>query len=143
MQDRDSPYYQFDPSSVGWLHRRAQNGEQILNADLIRIIEADPKLLSDDTLRDHVLRALKKPLPAKKGRKRKFAKEVEQLYIVATYEYLLPRLKKRMKRERYGRRKIRGTSGPAELLYELIGKRHGMEPESVRNLISSLNSPRN
>lgn len=143
MTDPNSPHFQFDPSSVGWVHRRAQNGEQILNADLIRIIEANPELIPDDTLRGLVVRGLKKPLPAKRGRKRKFERELKELYIVATYEHLLPRLRERMKRERGGKRKVRGTSGPAELLCELIADRYEMEPESVRNLISSRNSPRN
>lgn len=143
MIDPNSPHFQFDPSSVGWVHRRAKDGKQILNADLIRIIQANPDLVPDDTLRDHVLRALKKPLPAKRGKKRKSRQELKELYIVATYEDLLPRLRERMKRERGGKRKIRGTSGPAEWLCERIGKRFKMEPESVRNLISSRNSPRN
>lgn len=139
----DSPYYQFDPSSVGWLHRRARNKEQILNADLIRILEANPDLVPDDILRNYITRALAKPLPAKRGKKRKFEREIKELYIVATYEHLLPRLRERMKRERGGKRKIRGTSGPAELLCQMIGKRYKMEPESVRNLISSRNNQSN
>lgn len=143
MHDTKSPYFSFDPLSIGWLHRRKETGEQILNADLIRIIEANAELVPDDILRDHVVRALKKPLAARRGRKRRFAKDVEELYIVALYEDLLPRLQKRFARERTGKRKVRGTSGPAELLCELLGNRFCMEPESVRNLISSRNNQHN
>ena len=139
MHDPNSPHYQFDPASVGWLHRRAKQGDQILNADLVRIIAENPDLVPDETVRDYVIRGLQNDLKAKRGRKSK-PYHLRERYIIATYEHLLPWLQARMARERQGRRKARGDLGPAELLYELIGKRFSMEPESVRNLISSYNN---
>lgn len=139
MHDPKSPHYQFDPASVGWLHRRAEQGDQIFNADLVRIIEENPGLVPDKTVRELVLRGLQNDLKAKRGRKRTTSRMMREQYIVAIYDHLLPWIQARIALQRNGRMKARGALGPAELLYDLIGKRFGMEPESVRNLISSQN----
>ena len=139
MNDKSSPYYLYDPESLGWLHRRVDENGDVLNADVVRIIEANTELVPDQILRDHIVLGLENGLKAKRGRKRKPSRMLKELYIVATYESLLPQMQARCKRQRNGKQKPRGSLGPAEVLYELIGKRFGMEPESVRNLISSHN----
>lgn len=143
MSSRESPFYLWDRNSPGWLHRRAQNGEQILNADLIRIVEANPELVPDGTLRDLVVRGLKGELKAQRGRKRTTARMLKEAYIASCYEHRLAWLQARAaKRKARGIRKLPVEHAPAELACELTAKEFHMAPESVRNLVSSLNNRR-
>lgn len=64
----DSPYYQFDPSSIGWLHRRHAAGEVIRKDDIIRLLEANPDNADDPLLQDYLAPALKGELNGKPGR---------------------------------------------------------------------------
>jgi len=143
MIDKGSPYYNYDPTSIGWLHRRAEGGEEILNADVAQIVEANPALVPDPVLRDYVVRGLAGKLKAKRGRKRGTARMLRDLYIVALYEDLLPRLQARSeRRKRKGLGKVRADYSPAEHAQALIARRVGMAtPEGVRNLISSHKKP--
>ena len=141
MTDPNSPHYQFDPASVGWLHRRARNKEQVLDADLIRIVEANPDLVPDVVLRSLIVRGLKNELKAKRGRKRTTARMLKEAYIAASYEHRLAWLQARAtKRKANGIRKLPVEHAPAELACELTGHELHMAPESVRNLVSSLNN---
>lgn len=144
MINKDSLHYRYDPSSIGWLHRRAEDGEEILNSDVARIVEADPALVPDPVLRHYVLRGLAGELKARRGRKRGTARMLRDLYIVALYDDLLPRLQARAeRRKKKGIRKGRADYSPAEHAQALIAKRVGMAtPEGVRNLISSHNNPK-
>lgn len=65
----DSPFYMFHPESVGWLHRRHERGLEITEADLTRILDADPDAWTDPVMQDYVKRALTEGLPRRKGRK--------------------------------------------------------------------------
>ena len=141
MHDPNSPHFQFDPSSVGWLQRRAQNGVQILNTDLIRILEANPQLVPDVLVRGLVVRGLKNELKSKRGRKRTTVRMLKEAYIAASYEHRLAWLQARAaKRKAKGIRKLPVEHAPAELACELTGREFHMAPESVRNLVSSLNN---
>lgn len=64
----ESPDYQFDPSSIGWLHRRHAAGEVICKDDIIRLLEADPDNAHDPLLQDYLVPALKGELNGKRGR---------------------------------------------------------------------------
>ena len=139
MDNQNGPYFRFDPSSIGWLHRRAEEGADVLNADLVRIIEANTELVPDPVLCRFVLAGLNNALKAKRGPKRPTSRILKELYIVALYDDLLPFLQARAERRKtMGRRKARADFAPAELACKLIGNRIGMEFESVRNLVSSL-----
>ena len=138
MDNQNGPYFRFDPSSIGWLHRRAEENAEVLNADLDRIIEANIELVPDPVLRKFVLAGLKNDLKAKRGPKRPTSRILKELYIVALYDDLLPRLQARAeRRKKMGHRKARADFAPADLACKLIGNRVVMEFESVRNLISS------
>lgn len=64
----NSPYYRFDPSSIGWLHRRHAEREEIRKEDIIRLLEADPDNANDPLLQDLLLPALTGKLNGKPGR---------------------------------------------------------------------------
>jgi len=143
MHDPNSPHYQFDPSSVGWLHRRAKEDSQVLNADIVRIIEANPALVPDEILREHIVRGLQKKLKAKRGRKRTTKRILKEHYIAASYEHRLAWLQDRaLKRRKRGIKKFPVNHAPAELACILTGREFHMAPETVRNLVSSLNNSR-
>ena len=66
----ESPFYLFDPSSIGSLYRRDRAGEMVPMADLKRIFDNDPDLFRDPVLQKHFDAALsghqpKKPLGRK------------------------------------------------------------------------------
>lgn len=137
MTDENSPFFRYDPSSVGWLHHRKTDGLEILNDDLVRILEADAELVPDPVLRDLLVEGLKGSLRAKRGCKKTPLGKLRELYIVAQYDYLLPRLQARHDRNKQrGIRTTRGDYSSAELACKLIGNRMSMEWESVRNLVS-------
>ncbi|MGB5484824.1 hypothetical protein [Parasphingorhabdus sp.] len=143
MHDPNSPHHQFDPSSVGWLHRRSKEGGQILSADVMRIIEANHHLVPDDILREHVVLGLQMKLKAKRGRKRTTARMLKELYIAAAYSHRLAWLQDRAaKRKKRGVKNYAVHFAPAELACELTGREFHMAPETVRNLVSSLNNSR-
>ena len=64
----NSPHYQFDPNSIGWLHRRHAAGEEIRKDDIIRLLAADPGNANDPLLQDLLLPALTGKLNGKRGR---------------------------------------------------------------------------
>ena len=144
MIEEDSIHYHYDRASIGWLHRKADDGEEILNPDVARIVEANPTLIPDPVLRDYIVRGLAGELKARRGRKRGSARMLRDLYVVALYDDLLPRLQARAeRRKRKGIRKVRADYSPAEHAQALIAKRVGMAtPEGVRNLISSHKNPK-
>jgi len=136
-------YHEWSSDSVDWLHRRDRAKEQVVNADLVRILSANPDLIADPILRDYLILGLEGQLKGRRGRKRLASRRLRDLHIITAYETLLPYLQLRFARERKGARKERGASGPAEYLCEIIGKRYGLEPEGIRNLVSSLKKRRN
>jgi hypothetical protein len=144
MIDKNSPYYEHDASSAGWLHRRARNGAEILNSDLVRIINANPELIPDAVCRELVKKGLQNQLKARRGRKRAQLRDLKELYIITRYDELLAELQKEAgDRAGRGHKKSRGDLAPAEKACAVIGDEMGMEWESVRNLVSSLNIARN
>ncbi len=64
----ESPYYEFDPSSINWLHRRHAAGEVIRKDDIIRLLEANPGNADAPLLQDYLVPALKGELNGKRGR---------------------------------------------------------------------------
>lgn len=141
MTDENSPFYWYDPSSVGWLHRRKKDGLEILNEDLARIVEANVNLVPDPLLREVLVEGLRGKLHAKRGRKRLPSRVARDLYIVSLYDDLLPRLQARAgKRSAAGEKKWAVNLAPAEKAYAIIGRYMRIEPERVRNLVSQLKS---
>ncbi len=141
MTDENSPFYWYDPSSVGWLHRRKKDGLEILNEDLARIVEANVNLVPDPLLRELLVEGLRGKLHAKRGRKRLPSRVARDLYIVSLYDDLLPRLQARAgKRSAAGEKKWAVNLAPAEKAYAIIGRYMRIEPERVRNLVSQLKS---
>ena len=66
----NSPDYQFDPNSIGWLHRRHNAKDKILKEDIVRLLEANPDNASDPVLQCYLLPALKGKLKGDRGRPR-------------------------------------------------------------------------
>lgn len=138
MIDESSPFHNYDPSSAGWLRSRKEQGLDILNEDLVKIIQANPDVVSDPLLRDLLVEGLRGQLHAKRGRKRRPSHVLRDHYVVALYDDLLPRLQARADRRREkGIRKARADYAPAELAYKVIGTRVRLKMEAVRNLVSS------
>ena len=51
----NSPHYQFDPNSIGWLHRRHKAKDKILKEDIVRLLEANPENATDPVLQRYLL----------------------------------------------------------------------------------------
>lgn len=137
MTDENSPFYHHDPSSIGWLHRRKEKGLEILNEDLARLIDANADLVADPQLRTLLVDGLRGRLHAKRGRKPKQSRTLRDLYVVALYDDLLPRLQARAdRRKKKGIQRARADYAPAELACRVIGKRVRLTIEGVRNLVS-------
>jgi hypothetical protein len=64
----DSPHYQFDPDSVGWLHRKVEKEDFVTPADLARIGNTDRSAFADPIYQEQVLLALQGTLPTRPGR---------------------------------------------------------------------------
>jgi len=64
----DSPHYQFDPNSVGWLHRKVEKEDFVTPADLARIGNTDRSAFADPVYQEQVLLALDGRLPTRRGR---------------------------------------------------------------------------
>lgn len=79
--DPNSPFHAYHPESIGWLHRRHECGEEITEADIARLLRADPANACDPVLREYNLRALEHRLPKKRGRKPLGAAERLKLMI--------------------------------------------------------------
>lgn len=63
----NSPFYLFDPESIGWLHRKVENGDFITGADLARIGNADPSTFADPVFQEQALLGLDNRLPVRRG----------------------------------------------------------------------------
>jgi hypothetical protein len=136
-----TPRDDWDRSSLGSLHRRARSGEAILAAEVALIVEANPELVPEDVLREYVIRGLKRELKGKRGRKRTTARMLREHYIAAAYDHRLAWLQGRAaKRKEQGNRRMRGDYSPSDIAYILTGRQFYIAPESVRNLVSSLNN---
>jgi hypothetical protein len=66
--DPASPWYEYDPSSVGWLQRRHRKGDVILTEDIERIVAADRDSFCDPLVQEYLLRALRGDLKPVRGR---------------------------------------------------------------------------
>lgn len=64
----DSPHYQFDPESIGWLHRKVKKEDFVTPADLARIGNADRSAFADPVFQEQVLLVLEGRLPTRRGR---------------------------------------------------------------------------
>lgn len=140
MPSKESPYYGFDPSSIGWLHRRAEDNAEIVASDIVRIIKANPDLVTDVVLRDYIVRGLEADLKAKRGPKVPISQVARNYEIVELYIFWLRRIEKRRKRERArGSKRKRSDMSATELAQAIVARRMGFKtPEGVRNLLSSL-----
>lgn len=139
MHDPNSPHFQFDPSSVGWLHRRVQQGDAITNEDLACILEANPELVQDAIFRKQVLLALRGELQGVRGRPTRPPLNDRDLAMLVAYEDLLPRLQAWSKKPNSTYHGYADGLAPAEYAYELIARRVKMLTGGrVRNIISSL-----
>ena len=138
MFPKNSVYYHFHRSSVGWLRYQEGRHQQILNADLIRIIEDDKELIPDDTLRRLVLAGLKGELKAKRGPKIAPNKKVREARAVNLYEQLLPEMQELAKERRAkGIRRSKGDLSPSDATCQLVAEQLGFATwEAVRNLVS-------
>lgn len=135
---KDSPFYHFHRSSVGWLSFQEGRYQQILNADLIRIIEDDETLIPDDTLRRLILAGLRGELKAKRGPKVAPNKKVREARAVNLYEQLLTEMQELAKeRKAKGISRTTGDMSPSEVACELVADTLGFATgEAVRNLVS-------
>jgi len=136
--DPDSIFYRFHPESIGWLHRRHEHGDEITEADLKRIFEADPAAWLDPLMQDYVKRALTEKLPRKKGRKPMSAAQRLRIFMAAfdiderTAEIREERRSGKVKR-------LRGDLEPCVQAADDVGPQWGLPGgRSLLNQISAL-----
>ena len=80
----NSPDYQFDPNSIGWLHRRHNAKDKILKEDIVRLLEANPDNVSDPVLQRYLLPALKGELKGNRGRPRSSFGRIARYWVAWT-----------------------------------------------------------
>lgn len=134
----NSPFYLFDPSSIGWLHRRHEKGELILPEDVVRLAEADSRNFEDPVFQGYLLAALKGELRRRRGR-RPHGAGFELRLRVAT-EWLSVRAAEiRAERKRDGYHSHRPDVDPGEEAANEIGNDLFLpRGRSLLNAISSL-----
>jgi hypothetical protein len=64
-----SPYFDWTPASVGWLHRKHRDGTPVFNEEVIGILGADISAAADPVMQRYILPAMKGELPASRGRR--------------------------------------------------------------------------
>lgn len=94
----NSPDYHFDPTSIGWLHRRHATGEEVRKEDIIRLLEADPNNANDPLLQDFLLPALAGKLNGKRGRPPTSPERLLRYQAaISYYEEGLPKFQRELK----------------------------------------------
>ena len=139
--DNRSPRYLFHPDSIGWLHRRAANGETVLAEDIARIVEAQPELIPDPVLRDHVVQACRGQLRSRRGRPPRSSLGRIKLELAAHQVEVLVRWYRRAERRGYAYAYDRNRDGRLGLVnhvHEIVARR--MKLGSGTSLANSLSS---
>ena len=134
-----SPFDLFDPDRPGWLHRRSSRKEDILPADVARILEQNPELLPDIVIRDLAVRGLRGELKAKRGRKPR-SQGLLEWRLMARYADLVEELlADKPRTRRTGPSPAAQGPSPMELIHAILAKEFKLGgADNVRNLISSL-----
>lgn len=63
----DSPYFEWHPDSIGWLHRRHRNDQWIGKTDVERLARADRDFMKDDLMQYYAWKVLSGTLAARRG----------------------------------------------------------------------------
>jgi hypothetical protein len=138
----NSPHYLFDPSSLGWLHRRHGNKDEITAADLTRILKADPTTGSDPVMAYYIIEHLEGRLKAKRGRKSLSSARLGKIIIASV---LVPMWTEEIKAERRGKDRLhlRSQKDPAVQAAEEVGRYLGIPGgRSLLNAISAQKNPK-
>jgi len=138
--DKGSPYQEWHPDSLGWLHRKAKDREPVLPHDVARIVAANPDLVADDVLRDHIIGGLNGQLIGRRGRNRRTPMHMLRLHLAAHQLDVLTRWYKRAHKRGYAYASDhkRAGLGLTEFLHERIARR--LKLGSGRSLANSLSS---
>ena len=140
--DADSPHFRWDPNSIGWLHRRLEEGEQVTAHDVARIVENNAALVSDPVLRDLVVRACRGELKKRPGRPRDRLLEHRLMLAELLSEELAARYADRKSRwKREGVSRPRGDLSPTDRAHAVVARLLGFSSlEVLRNALSSRKS---
>jgi hypothetical protein len=133
----NSIHYMFDPESVGWIHRRHERGEEILPADLSRVLSANPATGSDPIMVHYLLEQLAGRLKPKRGRKSLEPSRANKLMIA---EFAIEERAKEIRAERKGidRNLLRAELDPSVQAANEIGRWLGLPTgRTLLNLIST------
>lgn len=132
----DSPHYQFDPDSVGWLHRKVKNKDFVTLIDLARIGNADRSAFADLIYQEQVLLALEGRLPTRRGRP---PEDPMMWWKTVMADVLVEDRAAEIRAERNGAHD-RGSLEPRQQAAEEIahGLRMNMSGETLINRISAL-----
>lgn len=143
--DSKTPWDQFGPDSLSFIHRRSEQGAHVSAEDVARIVEANPESIPDPVLRDHVVRGLRQQLQKKRGPQSSAVRELKMLYAAAMVENLTRRLAARSRRRKAkGISRLRSDYGPSELAHVLVANQLGFKSwEVLRNALSSRRKERN
>lgn len=138
VSSQTSPYFYWDPTSPGWLLRKAEEGEPISRAEVTRVVKANPDLELDPILFQLMLDTISGTLKGKRGAKANPGAASRQYAAIDLYLYYLMRLKEwRSRAIARGWKRSRGEWGLSEAACELVRRRLGYASfEVVRNLIS-------
>ena len=67
----NSPYFEWHPDSIGWLHRRHRNGQWIGKTDVERLARAARDFMKDDLMQYYAWKVLSGTLGARRGARAK------------------------------------------------------------------------
>ena len=138
MSSTDSPFFHWDPTSPGWLLRKAAEGEPISRAEVSLVIRANPDLEPHPILYELMIRTISGELKGKRGAKPKLWTAFREYAAIELYQYYLPRIRDLRRRARKaGWQRARSDMSSTELAHALVARRLGYKDEAVvRNLLS-------
>lgn len=140
----DSPHYQFDPTSIGWLHRQDRRGDQIRSDDIMRLLKADSSNAADTVMQKYLLPALEGKLNGKRGRSANPpAKGLRFQAAARTYVELLAEFKRQRKAGERPRKPYEREPS-IQMAEQVIEEFHlGLTPHAFFNQFSKLKTRNN
>ena len=121
--DPNSPWYEWHPDSIGWLKRRARDGEEIRSADVGRVLELAPEAIPDPAVRDLVIRACSGELRPRRGRPCNPNRGSRLMTALWLSDELVKRYSERKRRwKREGVTRPRGDLSPTDRAHAVVAR---------------------
>jgi hypothetical protein len=135
-----SPYYMFSNDQLGWLYRRHQTRQEISQADLARILRADPEVSSDPLMIHYMARVTLGELKRRPGRK---SSTINPIFYPVLGDIIKERAAEiSEERKQPGYKRLRGEKPPAEQAAEDVAAQSGFKFGSGRTLTNKISTAR-